>query len=288
MKSRCQPNHLKRALRLSALCILPLTPLTPASMFVMPPAVSKQKPNDRRPSLTWSRPAPGQRDTWYEFLLKQFNPDSVDYGASMERRRQAFLNSTVRNPYFKYSAAVTVGLLVVVALYAKKVIDHRRVLWTTAEMMADLYNHDAYSRSIAREAIKKYNQHMERCNRLIEAGENVTSAAARSAELDRLRGELRTIAEERDSYKRERDLAKTELTEKERILANLSLRLDSLGRKAARSSPQSGERVASHGASAACEAPDVSMADQDLVKHINNLQEQLYVERKENRRLKGA
>jgi hypothetical protein len=30
------------------------------------------------------------------------------------------------------------------------------------------------------------------------------------------------------------------------------------------------------------------MADQDLVKHINNLQEQLYVERKENRRLKGA
>jgi hypothetical protein len=28
-------------------------------------------------------------------------------------------------------------------------IDQRRTLWVTAEMMADLYNHDLYSRDVA-------------------------------------------------------------------------------------------------------------------------------------------
>ena len=50
-------------------------------------------------------------DTWYEFLLKQFNPSNFDYGAWMEERRQVFLDESVRNPYFKYGAGVTLGLL---------------------------------------------------------------------------------------------------------------------------------------------------------------------------------
>ena len=33
---------------------------------------------------------------------------------------------------------------------------------------------------------------------------------------------------------------------------------------------------------------EMSAADPKVVQHINNLQEQLYVERRENRRLKGA
>ena len=35
-------------------------------------------------------------------------------------------------------------------------------------MMADLYNHDLYSRDIAEKAIEKYNQHIKRCNRPIQ------------------------------------------------------------------------------------------------------------------------
>ena len=37
------------------------------------------------------------RDTWYEFLLKQFNPSNFDYGAWLEQRRRAFLEATVKN-----------------------------------------------------------------------------------------------------------------------------------------------------------------------------------------------
>ena len=59
---------------------------------------------------TAPRPHVG-RDTWYEFLVKQFNPSNFDYGAWLERRRQAFLEATAKEPYFWYSVSVTAGML---------------------------------------------------------------------------------------------------------------------------------------------------------------------------------
>ena len=39
-------------------------------------------------------------DTWCDFLLNQFNPGNVDCGKWIKERRRAFLEATVRNPYF--------------------------------------------------------------------------------------------------------------------------------------------------------------------------------------------
>jgi chromosome segregation ATPase len=146
-------------------------------------------------------------------------------------------------------------------------------MWITAEMMTDLYNHDAYSRQVAREAIERYNAHIERCNRAIEASDHNVPAV--DSDNDRLTAELQAVTAERDSYRRERDLAKQELAEKERVLADMSLRLDALVKKA-----DSGRNTPS--------ALPVQGGDQKLVHHINTLQEQLYAERRENKRLKGA
>ena len=214
------------------------------------------------------------RDTWYEFLLKQFNPDDLDYGSWMKQRRQAFLDASARNPYFKYSAGTTLALLMMAMLYTKHWIDHRRSMWLTAEMMTDLYNHDAYSRTVAREAIRKYNDHIERCNRAIEAAEHGLPAAETDSELARLRSELESVSGERDSYRRDRDLAKQDLAEKERLLADISLRLDALAKK-----PDANRNLSG--------PVDMRTADQKLVQHINNLQEQLYAAQLENKRLRG-
>ena len=65
-----------------------------------------------------ARPIYQRRDTWYEFLLKQFNPTNFDYGAWMEQRRQVFLDESVRNPYFRYSSGVTMALLLLMAVCA--------------------------------------------------------------------------------------------------------------------------------------------------------------------------
>lgn len=239
---------------------------------------SQPAPVDRRQLYSPSAgraasPLYERRDTWYEFLLKRFNSDDLDYGSWLEQRRQILLDASMHNPYFKYSAGLTLALMLVTLLVVKQRVDHRRSMWITAEMMTDLYNHDAYSRQIAREAIARYNDHIERCNRAIEGSEHGVSAT--DSEADRLRAELQSITSERDSYRRERDLAKQDLAEKERVLADMSLRLDALVKKA-----DSGRNTLS--------ASPIHGADQKLVQHINTLQEQLYAERRENKRLKGA
>ena len=148
-------------------------------------------------------------------------------------------------------------------------------MWVTAEMMADLYNQDAYSRQAAQEAIDRYNQHIERCNRAVEAGESGPAVTAVSNEIEQLRTELMRVAEERDAAIRDRDVAREELRRKSEILANMSVRLDATTNKASAASP-------------AKTTVDLRGADAKLVTHINNLQEQLYSERSNNRRLKGG
>jgi hypothetical protein len=218
--------------------------------------------------------SPYQRqDTWYEFMLKQFNPDNVDYGRWVDQERRKLFELLLKNPYFLYSFSITVALLLTATVCAKQWVDHRHTMWITAEMMADLYNQDAYSRQVAQEAIERYNKHIERCNRAIEAGESLAVSGGPN-EMEQLRSELMRVAEERDTAKRDRDIAREELRRKSEILAEMSVRLDT--------------RTNKPGASAAAKMSDVRGADAKLVTHINNLQEQLYVERNNNRRLKGG
>ena len=165
--------------------------------------------------------------------------------------------------------------MVLAMLYTKQWIDHRRAMWITAEMMTDLYKHDAYSRGVAREAIQTYNDHIERCNRAIEAADHGISIPGADSDTNDLKTQLQSVADERDSYKRERDLAKRDLQEKEKLIAEMSLRVDVVAKK---TDPNQ----------VAASSVDMSAADPKLVQLVNNLQEQLYAERRENRRLKGA
>lgn len=239
-------------------------------------ATQKQEEQSSAPRESQAlHPVYRRGDTWYEFLLKQFNPNNFDYGAWMEERRRLFLDESVHNAYFKYSLGTTIGLLIMAMLYTKHWIDHRRAIWITAEMMTDLYNHDTYSRGVAREAIQKYNEHIERCNRAIEAADHGMSIPGADSDANNLKSVLESVAGERDSYKRERDLAKRELLEKEKLIADMSVRLDAMAKKTDPSR-------------AAAVSVDLSAADPKAVQLINNLQEQLYAERRENRRLKGA
>jgi hypothetical protein len=216
------------------------------------------------------------RDTWYEFLLTQFNPDNLDYGAWIEQRRQSFLAARVRNPYFGFTLFATLALCLMASVVAKMRMDQRRVLWITAEWMADVYNHDVYSRESARKAIQRYNEHIERCNRAIEAGESGHSGLnAVNQETEALRAELQRVGTELAGAKRENEVLQEQLRGKATLVTEMSLRLDALQK---RTGSDCG-RV---------NGVPVQGANPDLVKHINGLQEQLYAERQKNRQLKGA
>lgn len=238
-----------------------------------------QPRSQQQPAQTESQSRPTgsayqRRQTWYEFLLRQFNPGDFDYGQWLEQRRQAFLEARLRNPYFAYSFGMTVALLLTLGVCTKLWMDHRRAMCITAEMMADIYNHDQYSREVARQAIQKYNDHIEHCNRAIEAAAQGIATPAAGSDAGALRTELQRVAGERDRYLQERDIAKAELETKGKVLTELSLRLDGMSAKP--------------GTTGDSQSPGSRTSDPVVVQHINNLQEQLYAERQKNRQLKGA
>ena len=262
--------------RLTTLCALILGLAIGSTVGLTNAEQSQTQPSQSQQSAAPFAPAPYQhQETWYEFVLRQFNADDVDYGRWIERERQAFIEARLKNPYFLYSLCTTLVLLSMAVVCAKLRIDHRRAMWITAEMMADIYNQDAYSRRVAEEAIEKYNTHTERCNRAIETAEHGGAASATGSEIEQLRGELACVASERDTAIRERDLAREELRKKSEILAEMSVRLEALRTKAG----ATGDGKPSS---------DLRGADGKLVTHINNLQEQLYAERNNNRRLRGG
>lgn len=262
--------------RLAALAILAvvLAVGSPVNSWTTPQSQASQSSARIQAVHDPQHPPYQHQDTWYEFMLKQFNPENVDYGGWLERERRMFIENRLKNPYFLYSLCATVVLLIAAVVWTKLSIDHRRAMWITAEMMADIYNQDAYSRRIAHEAIEKYNAHIERCNRAIEAGEHGETVATTGSEIEQLRTELMRVAEEKDAAVRDRDIAREDLRRKSEILAEMSIRLEGLANKS--------------GTTSAKPSSDLRGADAKLVAHINNLQEQLYAERNNNRRLRGG
>ena len=116
-------------------------------------AVAPATPQTRQPLRAQYSPLAAQQgqhpheqpQTWYEFALSRLNSANVNYGASIEERRHAFLEATVKNPYFNYALSVTLLALLLMAACAKLVIDTKRSDWMTAEMMTDLMNHEGRS-----------------------------------------------------------------------------------------------------------------------------------------------
>ena len=218
-------------------------------------------------------------DTWYDFFLRQFNPDNLDWGAWIEQRRQSLLEATVRNPFFKYSLVATALLLVAMVFCAKFHNDLRKIRWIHAAHIADVSSHDHQSREAAQEAIRRHNDHIEKCNRVIEAQEAGLSLSTptASADVEALRTELQQAGDNLSTVTRERDQLRTELEQTRVSVADLSLRVESLAKKG------NGNSTGAEGG-----AGVNTTSNADLVRHINNLQQQLHAERQKNKRLEGA
>src|SRR5512146_2793648 len=111
-------NHRMSNLLLLAIACSITTPLISQQPKYSPFALERQHQIEPRAQ---SPPEHGhqlyqRRDTWYEFLLKQFNPDDCDYGAWIEERRQTFLDASAHNAYFKYCWALSSALILMALL----------------------------------------------------------------------------------------------------------------------------------------------------------------------------
>jgi chromosome segregation ATPase len=178
---------------------------------------------------------------------------------------------------------VTAILLLVTIAYTKLQTDHRRSVWVTSDIMADLYNHDFYSRTVAKQAIEKYNRHIEQCNRAIEhaeAGQGRTGWG--DAHSDAVKAELQRVGSQLEATAQDRDKLQEELRRKSLVIADLTTRIDALAKKMG--GVQGGVEITR----VAQASPEASGGDSKLIDQINRLQEELYAERQKNKRLKGA
>ncbi len=215
--------------------------------------------------------------TWYEFLLHQLNPHDRDYGAWYRERRQALVDASIRNPYFWHSFWVSLALIFLTAVLIKSLYDRRKEKRIMGEMMDEVRAHDAYSRQVAHEAIRRYNQHIELCNRAIESSDaGQATAFGGDSALASLKAERDDAKEKVSGIENDKRRLEAEVAEKTALITALSLRVDSLSRQ-----------MGTKGDGAA--PSDVSPGSHaDLVRHINTLEQQLYAEREKNKRLKGG
>src|SRR5262245_54667184 len=162
------------------------------------------------------------RETWYERVLRQINPDNTHYGAIWEERKRAFTDR-IGSPCFQYGLASTTTILwLLIVLFAQHV-SHRRKEEIAVNAITDVLQHDAYSREKTREAIRRYNDHIEACNRVIEAEESGASRWVSSAQQEALQSEVEQYRNEAAALREETKRLRDECEKHKATVAELSL-----------------------------------------------------------------
>ena len=235
------------------------------------------------PTVTLAPYSPSSRGlyrpsmTWYEFMLHQLNPHDREYGAWLKERQDALVDASIRNQYFWYGFWATVAIILLVAGLLKSLYDRRKEKRVMGDMMEEVKAHDAQSRKVAHEAIQRYNEHIEMCNRAIEAQQSGQAAGTAAGSqphqtqtsLDKVQGELVDL-------KRDNSRMADEIQQRQAAIPALAKRIEALTKTTDGNGNGQGDSAAA------------AISDPETVRLINDLQQQLHYERAQNKRLKGG
>ena len=165
-----------------------------------------------------------------EAMVHSLNPQDVNLGAMWEARRRAWLENAGANRYFWYSFGATA--LLVLSWFALAWVHNDRVRerWQLAEHAADALRYAEYCKRRAREAISRYNEHVEKCNRVIEAGESGMSTPE-TANLEDYRRELQRLKGDNDAKELQVARLEEQLEQKGTQLTSLTERVSEAERR---------------------------------------------------------
>ena len=224
-----------------------------------------------RQSTISNQPTP-----WYDRVLRRINSSNVDYGAWLEECRVALLNASVWNPHFWYSVAVSILLSLFILAYAKRCSDFEKLVWICSGWLSDFYNETQLCREQRDEAIDRHNRHIEKCNRAVEAELDGSWKQQQNAELEQWREryeQLTRLAEETTGENKRLALI---LSEKERLLSDMSLRLQDLE-----------DKIKAKGYMVGGQTLTINESNKLLVNRINILERQLRDEQTKNKASKS-
>jgi hypothetical protein len=189
--------------------------------------------------------------------LHKLNPWNFNLGQIWEQRRQAWLENAAKNRYFWY-AFCTTGLLILSWFALAWIqIDRINETWDLAEDAADALRYAEYCKRQAKDAIRRHNDHVEKCNRVIEAAESGL-VTPETASFVSIKQQLRIARADNESLTLQRTKLQEDLQRKESELHSLTERVT----KAEQSILANANRGASAGPNA------------ELVERIRRLEEQ--------------
>jgi len=165
-----------------------------------------------------------------EAMAHALNPHDVDLGAMWEARRRAWLENAGANRYFWYSFAATAALILswfALAWVHTDCVRERRQL---AEHAADALRYAEYCKRRAREAISRYNEHVEGCNRVIEAGDSGI-ATPETANLEDYKREIQRLKGDNTAKTSQIDRLESQLKVKQEALDSFTERMDEAERR---------------------------------------------------------
>ena len=214
---------------------------------------------------------------FYEFVLRQLNPNDKDWGGWYEERRAALVDAALHDPCFWYCLGLTLACLCSVAALLKSQSDQDRQDDIMGERMDEVRRFAACSHQVALEAIDKYNTHIELCNRAIEAEEaGLTTAVAGGSQNAQPQANPTKTREETELQKRDKTRLESEASHTATTTPDRS-------NGAASPSNKGGSNGQGN------EPPNpLTPSYTDLVRQINILQQQLIAEQDKNKRLKGG
>jgi hypothetical protein len=224
-----------------------------------------------RQSTISNRPTP-----WYDHVLRRINSSNFDYGAWLEGRRAAWLSASVWNPQFWYSVAVSFLLSLFILAYAKRCSDFHKLAWICSGWLSDFYNETQLCREQRDEAIHRHNGHIERCNRAVEAELDGSWKQQQNQELEQWRERYEQLARLTEETTGENKRLALILSEKERLLGDMSLRLQDLE-----------EKIKARGYTVGGQPLTINESNKHLVTRVNLLERQLRDEQTKSKALKS-
>ncbi len=112
--------------------------------------------------------AQGRMSPW-QAIVNYFNPRHLNLNQIWEERRQAWLDNAANNMYFWAIFWGSLFLIVSLLCNGWQHDEISRISWAMAEDLSDALQYAGYCQLQAKNAIARYNKHVEKCNRVVEA-----------------------------------------------------------------------------------------------------------------------
>jgi hypothetical protein len=157
-------------------------------------------------------------------IVQKLNPRNSNLGAMWEQWRQAWLENAAMNPYFWYAFWTTVILIVSWFALAWLQLDRSRETWELAELASNALRYSEYCKRQAKQAIDRYNGHIEKCNRVIESARSGL-VTPETAMLENYKRELVTLRNDNSALKLENESLKAQLESKTVELQSFTARI---------------------------------------------------------------